>query len=56
MAQGMNMGILTLLVLVALVLGGVAAFFVCLAVRASRASSRMAGTDVAGVAGGVRAS
>jgi hypothetical protein len=36
MAQGMNMGIFTLLIVIMLVLGGIAAFAVFLAVRSAR--------------------
>ena len=42
LAEGMNMGILTLLAVVLFVLGGFAAFFVYLARRASGTSARSA--------------
>jgi heme/copper-type cytochrome/quinol oxidase subunit 2 len=39
MAQGMNAGIITLLIIITLVLAGVAAFFIHVARRAARQSS-----------------
>lgn len=41
MAQGMNLGILTLLMVIGLVLAGVASFVISLAVRAARAANRV---------------